>query len=120
MFALLLFCCFHLESTVKPPIFLLLAVTYFIVDMAEAIGIASGAITFATVVVQVGQSILTLKNCWDEMRDAPHDIRKLVEEIELLGLILADIEDDLSQDSIYSALEDNKHALKSFLSLIHI
>ncbi|KAJ5955478.1 hypothetical protein N7501_009757 [Penicillium viridicatum] len=82
--------------------------------MAEAIGIASGAITFATVVVQVGQSILTLKNCWDEMRDAPEDIRKLVKEIELLGLILADIEDDLSQDSIYSALEDNKHALKSF------
>ncbi|CAI7653058.1 unnamed protein product [Penicillium viridicatum] len=82
--------------------------------MAEAIGIASGAITFATVVVQVGQSIVTLKNCWDEMRDAPEDIRKLVGEIELLGLILADIEDDLSQDSIYSALEDNKHALKSF------
>ncbi|OQD98846.1 hypothetical protein PENSOL_c008G11130 [Penicillium solitum] len=82
--------------------------------MAEAIGIASGAITFATVVVQVGQSILTLKNCWDEMRDAPEDIRKLVREIELLGLILADIEDDLSQDSIYSALQDNKHALKSF------
>ncbi|CAI7632127.1 unnamed protein product [Penicillium discolor] len=82
--------------------------------MAEAIGIASGAITFATVVVQVGQSILTLKNCWDEMRDAPEDIRKLVREIELLGLILADIEDDLSQDSIYTALQDNKHALKSF------
>ncbi|KAF4764216.1 hypothetical protein HAV15_001416 [Penicillium sp. str.  len=82
--------------------------------MAEAIGIASGAITFATVVVQVGQSILTLKNCWDEMRDAPEDIRKLVREIELLSLILADIEDDLSQDSIYSALQDNKHALKSF------
>ncbi|KUM63737.1 hypothetical protein ACN42_g3350 [Penicillium freii] len=105
---------FSLRIGHQTPIFLLLIVTYFLVDMAEAIGIASGAITFATVVVQVGQSILTLKNCWDEMRDAPEDIRKLVGEIELLGLILADIEDDLSQDSIYSALEDNKHALKSF------
>lgn len=114
MFALLFFLLFSLRIRCQTSIFLLLIATYLLVHMAEAIGIASGAITFATVVVQVGQSILTLKNCWDEMRDAPEDIRKLVREIELLGLILADIEDDLSQDSIYSALEDNKHALKSF------
>jgi hypothetical protein len=60
------------------------------------------------------EAILTLKSRWDEMCDAPEDIRKLVGEIELLGLLLSDIEDNLSQNSIYSALEDSKHALKSF------
>jgi hypothetical protein len=81
--------------------------------MAEVIGIVSGAITFATVLVQIGNTIATLKECYDNLRDAPDDLRKLVQEIELFGFILTDIGEDLSQ-SPNPALGNNKHALKSF------
>jgi hypothetical protein len=81
--------------------------------MAEVIGIVSGAITFATVLVQIGNTITTLKESYDDLRDAPDDLRKLVQEIELFGFILADIREDLSR-SPNPALGNNKHALKSF------
>src|SRR4051812_24841529 len=81
--------------------------------MAEVIGIVSGAITFATVLVQIGNTIATLNECYDNLRDAPDDLRKLVQEIELFGFILTDIGEDLSQ-SPNPALGNNKHALKSF------
>ncbi|CAG8162112.1 unnamed protein product [Penicillium nalgiovense] len=81
--------------------------------MAEVIGIVSGAITFATVLVQIGNTITTLKECYDNLRDAPDDLRKLVQEIELFGFILTDIGEDLSQ-SPNPASGNNKHALKSF------
>lgn len=80
--------------------------------MAEVIGVVSGAITFATVVVQLGKSIVTLRNCWNQLNDAPEDIRRLVREIELLSLILGDLEEDLSQDSVSIALSNSKYVLK--------
>lgn len=80
--------------------------------MAEVIGIVSGAITLATVVVQIGQAIITLKGCYDDLQDAPDDLRNLVEEIELLGFILADIEKDLAQNPNL-ALEKSQIALQS-------
>jgi hypothetical protein len=76
--------------------------------MAEVVGVVSGAITFATVVVQLGKSIATLKDCWDQLNDAPDDLRKLVREIELFGLIVADIEEDLSQKPGSIALDNSK------------
>lgn len=77
--------------------------------MAETIGVISGAITFATVVIQVGNCIAMLKNCWNQSRDAPKDLRKTIQEIELFGLILSDIEEDLSHQSVSSALNNSKH-----------
>lgn len=82
--------------------------------MAEIIGVVSGAITFATVVVQVGNCITTLKGSWDQLRDAPEHLRKIVQEIELFGLILSDIEEDLSHQSVSSAPNNSKHALRCF------
>jgi hypothetical protein len=81
--------------------------------MAEVIGIVSGAITFATVIVQIRNTITTLKECYDDLRDAPDDLRKLVREIELFGFIVADIGEALSQ-SPNLALGTSKYALKSF------
>lgn len=81
--------------------------------MAEVVGIVSGAITFATVLVQIRNTITTLKESYDNLRDAPDDLRKLVQEIEVFGFILADIGDDLSR-SPNPASGKNKHALKSF------
>ncbi|KAJ5199363.1 hypothetical protein N7491_000081 [Penicillium cf. griseofulvum] len=63
--------------------------------MAELIGIVLGAITFAT----IRNTITTLKEYYDNFHDAPDDLRKLVQEIELFGFILADIREDLSQNT---------------------
>jgi hypothetical protein len=64
--------------------------------MAEVIGVVSGAITFATVLVQIGKTIITLKECYNDLRDAPDDLRKLVQQIEIFSKILVHVEEDLS------------------------
>jgi hypothetical protein len=82
--------------------------------MAEVIGVVSGAFTFATVVAQVTKSIIQIKDCWGQIRDAPEDLERLVREIEIFGLILMDIEEDLSKDAVAGVIKNNNHALKSF------
>lgn len=80
--------------------------------MAEVIGVVSGAITFATVLVQIGKTIITLKECYHDLRDAPDDLRKLVQQIELFGKILVNVEDDLSRNP-NPGLENSEAALQS-------
>lgn len=81
--------------------------------MAEVIGAVSSAITFATVVVQVTESIITIKDCWRQFHDAPDDFKYLMRDLELFRIILADIEEDLSQKDLAFALQDSKHAMQS-------
>lgn len=80
--------------------------------MAEVIGVVSGAITFATVLVQIGKTIITLKECYHDLRDAPDDLRKLVQQIEIFGKILANVEEDLSRNP-NPGLENSEAALQS-------
>ena len=75
--------------------------------MAELVGVISSAITFGTLVVQ-------LKDCWEQIRDAPEDLKRLIQEIETYGLVLADIEDNLAQESVASSLVNTKAAVQSF------
>lgn len=81
--------------------------------MAEVIGVVSGAITFATVVAQVTKSIIAISDYCSQIKDAPHDLQIILNELELFGLILADIEEDLSEDGVAIALARSKHATKS-------
>lgn len=81
--------------------------------MAEMIGVVSGALTFATVVAQVTKSIIQIKDCWDQVRDAPDDLKRLIREVEIFGSILTDIEEDLSKDSVAGVLKGSNHALQS-------
>ncbi|KAJ6097622.1 hypothetical protein N7499_001996 [Penicillium canescens] len=60
--------------------------------MAEVIGVVSGAITFATVVAQVTESIITIKDCWCQFPE---------------------IQEDQSQDAFAFALKGNRHAVQS-------
>ncbi|KGO60495.1 hypothetical protein PEX2_086770 [Penicillium expansum] len=80
--------------------------------MAEVIGVVSGAIKFATVIVQIGKTVITLKECYDDLRDAPDDLRKLVQQIEIFGKILVNVESDLSRNPNL-ALESSEAALQS-------
>ncbi|CAI7656718.1 unnamed protein product [Penicillium pancosmium] len=81
--------------------------------MAEIIGVVSSAITFATVIAQVTESIITIKDCWSQFRDAPDDLQYLLRDLELFGLILAEIDEDLSQRDLSFALEGSKHTMQS-------
>lgn len=83
--------------------------------MAEIIGVISGSIAIGNVIVQFTNSLLALKDCVDQVRDAPDDIKRLLQSIEIAGFVLADIEEDLAQDdgTTASVLRGNKHVRKS-------
>jgi hypothetical protein len=60
--------------------------------MAEVVGTIASGIGIATLALNIAQSVGQLKGFWDEVRDAPADIRDLLDEVEDLCLLLADIE----------------------------
>lgn len=82
--------------------------------MAELVGVIESSITLGTVVVQLGTSITKLKDCWDQIRDAPEDLKWLMLEIEAFSTILAEGEADIAQESVMSSLVNSKPAVQSF------
>jgi hypothetical protein len=59
--------------------------------MAE-LGIAASGIGIASLALQVGDCIVRLKGFWDAVKDAPEEIKHLIEEIETLSSVLSDFE----------------------------
>ena len=59
--------------------------------MAE-LGIIASGLGVASFAIQVGDSIMKLKNLWDAIKEAPADIKCLMEEIETLSLVLREME----------------------------
>jgi hypothetical protein len=58
--------------------------------MAE-LGIAASGVGIASLAIQVGNSIIKLKNFWDRVKEAPVEIRHIIEELETLSLVLSEI-----------------------------
>lgn len=77
--------------------------------MAELVGVIASAITFGTVVAQLTRSINSLKDFCEQIRDLPSDISWLVQDIEVLGLVLGDIEAELVREPIKWGLNNDKH-----------
>ena len=65
--------------------------------MAEVVGIVASGIGIGTLAAQIAGKIIKLKSCWDQIKDAPEDIRDLVEELEVLNHTLIQIEDGQHQ-----------------------
>lgn len=61
--------------------------------MAE-LGVAASAISIASIAIQVGDSILKLKTFWDHVKEAPEEIKYLIDEIETLNLVLSGFSSD--------------------------
>ena len=80
--------------------------------MAEIVGVIASGISIGTLAVQITSSIAKLKDCWSQIKEAPEDIRMLVEEIEDLHLLLCDIENDRAQNPMSSALLDKVSAAR--------
>ncbi|KAH7312888.1 hypothetical protein BKA65DRAFT_558103 [Rhexocercosporidium sp. MPI-PUGE-AT-0058] len=53
-------------------------------------GAIAGGIGVFTSSVQLLDSIIKLKSFIDEFREAPNEIRSMIEEIELMGMLLAE------------------------------
>jgi hypothetical protein len=81
--------------------------------MAELIGVVADAVTFGTVVEQLASSVDKLKDCWEQIRDAPEDLKWLIRDIELFGIILAEAEDDWARGSAPADLFKNTSAAQS-------
>lgn len=62
--------------------------------MAEVVGIVASGVSIGGLAGQITASIIKLKSFWDQVQDAPADIRDLIEELEDLNYLLADIEDE--------------------------
>lgn len=104
------------QDHLKPRSLLLrLSLKFTITIMAEVIiGVVSGTLTFATVAAQVTKSIVKINDFWDQLRDAPDDVRYIARELKMFYGIIAGIEQDLSQESMASALEKSQHTRQSF------
>ena len=61
--------------------------------MTEIVGAVASGISIGTLIIGVTSSIVKLKHCFEQVHAAPDDITDLIEELEDLGFILADMED---------------------------
>lgn len=58
--------------------------------MAE-LGLIASGMGIASLGLQIGESILKLKDFWGRVKDAPEDVRYLLDEMETLKLLLSDL-----------------------------
>jgi hypothetical protein len=59
--------------------------------MAELLGAVAGGIGIASFVIQIGDSLVKLKRFKDSIRDAPEELRCLIQNLEDLSKILESI-----------------------------
>jgi hypothetical protein len=83
--------------------------------MAEVVGIVASSISIGELVAQIGSGVLRLKGYWGAVKEAPERIFDLLEEIDDLNSILADVEDDQLRNPISSLLLDNTSESKCLL-----
>ena len=75
--------------------------------MAEAVGIVASSVTIGTLASGITSSVFKLRSYWDQIQDAPDDIRDLLVELEDLSCIIADIEDDQQRNPMSSMVLDS-------------
>jgi hypothetical protein len=69
--------------------------------MAEILGVVASGISIASIAIQIGESALKLKEFWDTVKEAPEEIKYLIDEIETLSLILSDIGNSEQQGDLH-------------------
>ena len=78
--------------------------------MAEVLGLIASGVSIGALAGQIASSVVKLKSYLDQVRDAPEDIRILVDEIEDLNFLLSDIKDDQCRNPYSPMLLDNTSA----------
>jgi hypothetical protein len=67
--------------------------------MAEVLGLFASGIAVAQLADQIVRSIRNIRNFWQSIRDAPKDLNDALEELEILGDTLLELQKDLSDYS---------------------
>ena len=67
--------------------------------MAEVVGVVASAISIVQLAGQITESVIALKQYWDQIKDAPSEISYLLEEIDSFQLIFHAIGDDQMSNS---------------------
>ena len=75
--------------------------------MAEVIGVVASGVSIGTLATGIASSIVKLKSYWDQVQDAPENVHDLIEELEVLSYLLADIEDDQRLNPVSSLILDS-------------
>ena len=75
--------------------------------MAEAVGVVASGIAIGSLAAGITSSIVKLNSYWDQIQNAPEDIHDLIEELEVLSHLLADIADDQEQNAMSSLMFDS-------------
>lgn len=60
--------------------------------MAEAFGIAAGAIGVVSLSIQLAESLQKVKTFYASVKNAPPQVAELIEEFEIMQDILSDLE----------------------------
>jgi hypothetical protein len=92
-----------------------------------ALGVAASGIGIASLAIQVGDSILKLKSFWEAVKEAPEDIKHLIDEIEILSLVLSEIgkesdegeEPPIASPSASKCQELCQKGLKALQDVVH-
>jgi hypothetical protein len=71
--------------------------------MAEVLGLVASGISVAQLAGQVTKSIAKLKDYWDQVNEAPAEIKVLLREIDSLSQILGYIRDSQNQNSLFTS-----------------
>lgn len=75
--------------------------------MAEVIiGVVASGITIGALAAQITSSTIKLKSYWSQVQNAPEEMQDLIEDVELLSHILAEIEDDQRRNPISNLILD--------------
>ena len=76
--------------------------------MAEIVGAVASGVSIGTLVVGVTSSIVKLKNCFDQVHDAPEDIMELIGELENIRFIFADVAENQRRNHTSDLILDSK------------
>ncbi|KAH9218729.1 hypothetical protein DL95DRAFT_521084 [Leptodontidium sp. 2 PMI_412] len=75
--------------------------------MVEVLGVVASGIAVTQLAGQVTKSIIKLKEYWDQVQEAPAEIKYLLREIDSLSLILSHIQDDQAKQTTGGIQVDN-------------
>ena len=75
--------------------------------MAEVfVGTVASGVTIGALGAQVTIGVVKLKSLWNKIKDAPENLRDLIEELELLSQLLADAERDQERNPLSGLVLD--------------
>ena len=75
--------------------------------MAEVfVGTLASGVTIGALGAQITIGVVKLKSLWNQIKDAPEDLRDLIEELEMLSQLLADAERDQEQNPLSGLVLD--------------